>query len=350
MERRPKMLSGGQRQRVAMGRAIVRNPSVFLMDEPLSNLDAKLRVQMRADIAALQRELGVTTIYVTHDQIEAMTMGDRVAVMRKGVLQQVDDPQVLYDEPVNLFVAGFIGSPPMNMAEVTIVDDDGDGLAVAFGDQRVTIDAETLAARPALRDYVGRTVAIGIRSEDLSQPGPRNDVPEDRRLRSTALLTEALGSEIVVHFDVPAPPVRTEDAKELEEDSGMADLTGGAIETAGSKFVASFSPRSRVGPATPSRSASTRRACTSSTSRPAWRSADPVLSFSFRPDRAGPEGQVGLHGLLAGERGLAGAVLEEAGDAGAAVVGVEHLDERLALEGQARRRVNRTGRRRRRAW
>jgi multiple sugar transport system ATP-binding protein len=247
MERRPSMLSGGQRQRVAMGRAIVRNPAVFLMDEPLSNLDAKLRVQMRADIAALQRELDVTTVYVTHDQIEAMTMGDRVAVMRKGVLQQVDDPQVLYDDPVNLFVGGFIGSPPMNMAEVTIVEH-GPGLAVAFGDQRVVIDDETLAAKPALRSYVDRPVAIGIRSEDLSQPGPRNEVPEDRRLHTTALLTEALGSEIVVHFDVPAPPVQTEHTRELEEDTGIADLTGGVIETAGSKFVASFSPRSRVRP------------------------------------------------------------------------------------------------------
>jgi multiple sugar transport system ATP-binding protein len=248
MDRRPALLSGGQRQRVAMGRAIVRNPAVFLMDEPLSNLDAKLRVQMRADIAALQRELAVTTVYVTHDQIEAMTMGDRVAVMRKGVLQQVADPQVLYDDPVNLFVGGFIGSPPMNMAEVEIVERDGGGLAVAFGEQLVTIDDETLAARPALRDYVGRRVAVGVRSEDLSQPGPRNEVPQDRRLRSVALLTEALGSEIVVHFDVAAPPVRTEHAKELEEDSGMADITTGVIETSGSKFVASFSPRSRVRP------------------------------------------------------------------------------------------------------
>ncbi len=248
MERRPAMLSGGQRQRVAMGRAIVRNPAVFLMDEPLSNLDAKLRVQMRADIAALQRELAVTTVYVTHDQIEAMTMGDRVAVMRKGVLQQVDDPQVLYDEPVNLFVGGFIGSPPMNMAEVTIVGHGDGGLAVAFGDQRVTIDAGTLAAKPGLRAYVDRLVAVGIRSEDLTQPEPRDDVPADRRLRATALLTEALGSAIVVHFDVPAPPVRTEDAKELEEDSGMADITGGAVVTSGTKFVASFSPRSRVRP------------------------------------------------------------------------------------------------------
>jgi multiple sugar transport system ATP-binding protein len=246
MDRRPRQLSGGQRQRVAMGRAIVRNPAVFLMDEPLSNLDAKLRVQMRSDIAALQRELAVTTVYVTHDQIEAMTMGDRVAVMRKGLLQQVDDPQVLYDEPVNLFVGGFIGSPPMNMAEVQIVER-GDDLAAAFGDQQITIDAELMAARPALRRYVGNTVAAGIRSEDLSQPGPRNEVAEDRRLHSTAMLTEALGSEIVVHFAVPAPPVRTEDAKELEEDTGMADLSQ-SVEVAGSKFVASFSPRSRVRP------------------------------------------------------------------------------------------------------
>jgi multiple sugar transport system ATP-binding protein len=246
LDRRPRQLSGGQRQRVAMGRAIVRNPAVFLMDEPLSNLDAKLRVQMRSDIAALQRELAVTTVYVTHDQVEAMTMGDRVAVMRKGVLQQVDAPQVLYDEPVNLFVGGFIGSPPMNMAEAEIVER-GDGLAVAFGDQHVTIDPETVAARPALRTYVGKTVAAGIRSEDLFAPGPRHDAPEDQRLRSSALLTEALGSEIVVHFVVPAPPVRTEDAKELEEDSGMADV-GQAIEISGSKFVASFSPRSHVRP------------------------------------------------------------------------------------------------------
>jgi multiple sugar transport system ATP-binding protein len=244
LDRRPRMLSGGQRQRVAMGRAIVRNPEVFLMDEPLSNLDAKLRVQMRSDIAALQRELAVTTTYVTHDQVEAMTMGDRVAVMRKGVLQQVDAPQTLYDEPDNLFVGGFIGSPPMNMAEGTIVEH-GDGLAVRLGEQQVTIDPEAYAARPALRAYVSRTVAVGVRSEDLSEPGPRNEVPPDQRLRSQALLTEALGSEIVVHFEVPALPVQTEDTKELEEDIGLGDITQ-ALELAGTKFVASFSPRSKV--------------------------------------------------------------------------------------------------------
>ncbi len=246
MDRRPKMLSGGQRQRVAMGRAIVRNPRAFLMDEPLSNLDAKLRVQMRSDIAALQRELNVTTVYVTHDQVEAMTMGDRVAVMRKGLLQQVDDPQVLYDEPDNLFVGGFIGSPPMNLAEGTIVDRDGK-LAVAFGDQQLTIGDEAIAARPALRGYADKTVAVGVRSEDLSEPGPRNPVPEDQQIRSTALLTEALGSEIVVHFSMPASAVRTEDTKELEQDAGSADAIQ-SIEVQGTKFVASFSPRSRVRP------------------------------------------------------------------------------------------------------
>ena len=249
LDRRPRMLSGGQRQRVAMGRAIVRQPQVFLMDEPLSNLDAKLRVQMRSDIAALQRELSVTTVYVTHDQIEAMTMGDRVAVMRKGVLQQVDEPQVLYDNPVNLFVGGFIGSPPMNMAEATIVATDGD-LAAELGDQRLVVAPELVEARPALRGYTGRKVAMGVRSEDLRDAGPDDGVPTDRRLRSSALLTEALGSEIVVHFAVPATAVQTEDVKELEHDAGLDEITQ-SVAIAGTKFVASFSPRSRVRPGDP---------------------------------------------------------------------------------------------------
>jgi multiple sugar transport system ATP-binding protein len=246
MDRKPRMLSGGQRQRVAMGRAIVRNPQVFLMDEPLSNLDAKLRVQMRADISALQRELGVTTIYVTHDQVEAMTMGDRVAVLRKGVLQQVDAPQTLYEYPVNLFVGGFIGSPPMNLAEGTLSEHGGD-VRVVLGDQQLTLDPALLTECPALRDHLGRTVAVGVRSEDLSQAGPANDVPAGHRLRTKALLTEALGSEIVVHFEVPAPAVHTEDTKELEQDAGLHDAIG-SIELAGTKFVASFSPRSAVRP------------------------------------------------------------------------------------------------------
>ena len=220
------------------------------MDEPLSNLDAKLRVQMRADIAALQRELNVTTIYVTHDQVEAMTMGDRVAVMRKGLLQQVDDPQLLYDEPDNIFVAGFIGSPPMNMAEARIVER-GEGLAAEIGDQALTLDPKVEVDRPAIRGHIGKTVAIGIRSEDLSEPGPRNDVPENQRIRSSALLTEALGSEIVVHFAIEAPSVQTEEAKELAQDAHSDDKIGTAEQVSGTKFVASFSPRSRVKPGNP---------------------------------------------------------------------------------------------------
>src|SRR6201981_2403322 len=166
LKRKPRALSGGQRQRVAMGRAIVREPSAFLMDEPLSNLDAHLRVQWRAEIAGLQHDLGVTTIYVTHDQIEAMTMGDRVAVMRKGELQQVADPQTLYDRPVNLFVGGFIGSPAMNMIEATLQRQNG-GLAARVGDQSSTIEAAELQARPGLAAYDGKGVVLGIRPEDL---------------------------------------------------------------------------------------------------------------------------------------------------------------------------------------
>src|SRR5216683_1448798 len=162
LKRKPRALSGGQRQRVAMGRAIVRQPAAFLMDEPLSNLDAKLRVQTRAVIAGLQRTLGVTTLYVTHDQVEAMTMGDRVAVMRKGELQQVADPQTLYDRPVNLFVGGFIGSPAMNMLEATVTPANG-SLVLDVGTQHLGLDAATLATHPALRSYEGRTVILGIR-------------------------------------------------------------------------------------------------------------------------------------------------------------------------------------------
>jgi len=249
LDRRPKMLSGGQRQRVAMGRAIVREPQAFLMDEPLSNLDAKLRVQMRADIASLQRDLGTTTIYVTHDQVEAMTMGDRVAVLRKGLLQQVDSPQELYENPNSIFVGGFIGSPPMNMAEATLVNGD-EKLAVKVGDQQLTIDPALVAERPALKDYVGKKIGVGMRSEDLHEAGPASDSPLDRRLQSRVLLTEALGSEIVVHFEVHASPVQTEDVKELEKDSGTDELTQ-TIEVVGSKFVASFNPRSRVRPGDP---------------------------------------------------------------------------------------------------
>src|SRR5207248_7037750 len=167
LKKKPRHLSGGQRQRVAMGRAIVREPQAFLMDEPLSNLDAKLRVQMRAEIARIQRSLKVTTIYVTHDQSEAMTLGDRVCVLRAGLLQQVDRPQVLYDSPANLFVAGFIGSPAMNLVEAEL-DERGGGLVVSFGPHELSVPDDVAARRAELRGYAGRRVALGIRPEDLA--------------------------------------------------------------------------------------------------------------------------------------------------------------------------------------
>ena len=244
LTRKPKQLSGGQRQRVAMGRAIVREPQVFLMDEPLSNLDAKLRVQMRAEIAQVQRELDVTTIYVTHDQTEAMTMGDRVALMKAGVLQQVGNPQHLYDHPDNLFVAGFIGSPPMNMA-LARLDRPGDHYVLHLGGAVVRLPDSVVAERPALAGYAGREIAVGIRSEDMEDAKLARDAPEEARIRATVTLTEALGSEIVVHFCIDAPKVVTEDTKELERDAHTADVP---VTQQGTPFVASFAPRSRVRP------------------------------------------------------------------------------------------------------
>jgi multiple sugar transport system ATP-binding protein len=247
LKRKPRALSGGQRQRVAMGRAIVRRPQAFLMDEPLSNLDAKLRVQTRAEIARLQNDLGTTTIYVTHDQVEAMTMGDRVAVMRKGELQQVASPQDLYDRPVNLFVGGFIGSPAMNMLEASLVKSNG-GLAVEAGGQRLVIDQELLSAQPALRSYEGKKVVLGIRPEDLEDAAIAKDVPADRHLRGKVELIEALGSEIMAHFTIDAPPALTEDVKELAQDVGDERAVKEADE--GSKqhttMVGRFDPRSDV--------------------------------------------------------------------------------------------------------
>jgi len=189
------------------------------MDEPLSNLDAKLRVQTRAEIAKLQTDLGVTTIYVTHDQIEAMTMGDRVAVMRKGELQQVDDPQMLYDHPVNLFVGGFIGSPSMNMLDATIEPSNGSLLA-KIGDQTLELGQETLSARPALREYEGQHVIIGIRPEDLEDANLETDAPEDRRLHGRLELREALGSEIMAHFAIKGAHAETDETRELAKDAG----------------------------------------------------------------------------------------------------------------------------------
>jgi multiple sugar transport system ATP-binding protein len=204
--RRPAQLSGGQRQRVAMGRAIVREPKAFLMDEPLSNLDAKLRVQMRAEIARIQQALKVTTLYVTHDQVEAMTMGHRVAVMRDGELQQVDTPQRLYDAPGSLFVASFVGSPPMNLMEAD-VGQDGDRLSVRIGETTLELPADVVAERPELRKLAGRRVAIGIRPEDVREASGWDGA----RLRGRILLVESLGAEQLVHIEITAQPLERTD-------------------------------------------------------------------------------------------------------------------------------------------
>jgi multiple sugar transport system ATP-binding protein len=201
LDRRPRALSGGQRQRVAMGRAIVRQPHAFLMDEPLSNLDAQLRVFTRAEIHRLQRDLGITTIYVTHDQVEAMTMGDRVAVMRDGLLQQLDTPQNVYDYPVNRFVAGFIGSPSMNLIEARLTAT-SDGKTVTFARHALVVGPDVDRARPHLSSYIGRRVIVGIRPEDFHDVSL---VPEDRRDARVEIrceLREALGSDVLVHFSV----------------------------------------------------------------------------------------------------------------------------------------------------
>ena len=235
LHKKPRTLSGGQRQRVAMGRAIVRNPQAFLMDEPLSNLDAKLRVEMRAEIARIQRDLGVTTIYVTHDQTEAMTMGDRVAVMRNGFLQQIANPKELYERPRNLFVAEFIGSPAMNLV-VARVERDGGDTSVVFGPHRLRLDTETLERAPGLAAYDGREVILGIRPEDMEDAALLRETHEDRALPVVCDIREDMGSEVYVHFNVPADPVTTRevvealvvDAAEDEEARIAADRERGA--------------------------------------------------------------------------------------------------------------------------
>src|SRR5207302_6134957 len=226
LKRKPAQLSGGQRQRVAMGRAIVRDPQVFLMDEPLSNLDAKLRVQMRAEISRIQHELGATTIYVTHDQVEAMTMGDRVAVLRKGELQQVAAPQTLYDRPVNLFVASFIGSPEMNLVEAQLDRADG-ALVCRIGGQALAVPPETVRDRPGLEAYVGKTIGLGVRPEQLEDAALAGDAPEAATLRGKVVTIELLGSEVLAHVEIEAPPVMTQEVREVLEDvdrSMVADL------------------------------------------------------------------------------------------------------------------------------
>jgi multiple sugar transport system ATP-binding protein len=245
LKRKPRALSGGQRQRVAMGRAIVRQPQAFLMDEPLSNLDAKLRVQMRADIKKLQSELDVTTIYVTHDQIEAMTMGDRVAVMRKGRLQQVAPPEELYHRPLNVFVAGFIGSPAMNMLDATVERHDG-GLRVTAGETQIELDGRLPSARPALAGYENRPIVLGIRPESLEDAAFASD--ERPRLRGRSELREALGSETLVHFSVAARQAVTDEVRELAQDVGddraLGELASGGPATA--TLVGRFDARTRI--------------------------------------------------------------------------------------------------------
>ncbi len=241
LDRRPKQLSGGQRQRVAMGRAIIRKPQVFLMDEPLSNLDAQLRVHMRGEIEALQKRLGVTTVYVTHDQVEAMTMGDRVAVLRAGELQQIDTPTNVYDRPANLFVAGFIGSPPMNLARGTIEAGD-DGLAVRLGSSTIPVPAD-LARDRGLDAWVGRESIVGIRPEDLEGPPEDGGEIVGEKLDATIDRVEALGSNLLGFFTIDAAPATS---------AAIAEATGGGLEEValitreGTPFCATFEPRAGI--------------------------------------------------------------------------------------------------------
>ena len=246
LPRKPAALSGGQRQRVAMGRAIVREPAAFLMDEPLSNLDAKLRVSMRSALNQLHERLGTTTVYVTHDQVEAMTLGDRVCVLRDGRLQQADTPQALFDNPVNLFVAGFIGSPAMNFVTAGLVRDEGP--AVTFAGCRLPVPAAVLSGRPGLGDYVGRTVILGIRPSDFEDEAfadaswPRMDV--------TASVTEELGTEIHAIFAIDAPPVEHASITSAAGGHDEADDTVTALAGGRSLWTARVSARSAVRPGT----------------------------------------------------------------------------------------------------
>ena len=242
LHRKPAGLSGGQRQRVAMGRAIVREPRAFLMDEPLSNLDAKLRVSMRASLAQLHARLGVTTVYVTHDQVEAMTLGQRVCVLRDGQLQQADSPQVLFNAPVNLFVAGFIGSPAMNFATARLIRDDG--LAVTFAGHRLAVPPGLLAARPGLDTYIGRELILGVRPSDFEDAALAD--PSWATMPVEARVTEELGSEIHVIFTIGAPIVQHASLSQAisdEDDDSAIALAGGE-----SQWTARVAARSHVKP------------------------------------------------------------------------------------------------------
>jgi multiple sugar transport system ATP-binding protein len=244
LQRRPRHLSGGQRQRVAMGRAMVRQPQVFLMDEPLSNLDASLRFQMRAEIANLQAQLGVTTIYVTHDQVEAMTIGRRVAVIRRGRLLQFDEPQLIYDHPVDLFVARFIGSPPMNVVESRLERGDA-GYTVRIGSSCVALDEVELRSVRKIDDYAGKQVVVGIRPDRLEDATIASDVPADRRMAGTSTLRETLGSDVLVHFNVHGGRPLASEVRSIARD--VDDPVQLETVDRALSFIGRFSPRSGVG-------------------------------------------------------------------------------------------------------
>jgi multiple sugar transport system ATP-binding protein len=241
LDRKPRQLSGGQRQRVAMGRAIIRQPQAFLMDEPLSNLDAQLRVQMRGEIEALQKRLGVTTVYVTHDQVEAMTMGDQIAVLRDGLLQQVGHPTDVYDKPANLFVAGFIGSPPMNLAQATIASENG-RLVAKLGETAISIPEE-VAKEQGLENWRDKMVILGIRPEDLHQSEGEAG-SNGAKLPATIDRIEALGASLLVHFAVDAPPAKTAGIAAATGEHGLDEVP--LIGHGGAWFSAAFAPRSGV--------------------------------------------------------------------------------------------------------
>jgi multiple sugar transport system ATP-binding protein len=247
LKRKPAALSGGQRQRVAMGRAIVREPQAFLMDEPLSNLDAKLRVSMRASLNQLHERLGVTTVYVTHDQVEAMTLGHRVCVLKDGRLQQVDTPTTLYDSPVNLFVAGFIGSPAMNFTAADLVRDDGP--AVTFAGYKLSVPPEVIASKPGLDSYFGKQVILGIRPSDFEDA--QFGEASWGKMPVTTGVTEELGSEIHVIFTIDAPPVEHASIAQAKASDDGEDDTIAALVGGKTLWTARVSSRSRVRPGQP---------------------------------------------------------------------------------------------------
>jgi multiple sugar transport system ATP-binding protein len=240
LERKPANLSGGQRQRVAMGRAIVRDPKAFLMDEPLSNLDAKLRVQMRTEVARIQKRLGTTMVYVTHDQTEAMTLGDRVAVMRAGIIQQVDTPANLYDHPANLFVAGFIGSPSMNFLPGRL---EGDMVRMPIGDAQLPDHVRSNLQREGGQG--ARDVIVGVRPEHFEDASIAPEGPDQLRFRTKVDVVESMGSELYVYFDIAAPEVELDQLSDLAKDAGMEDLP---THGEGQQVVARLSAESKAAP------------------------------------------------------------------------------------------------------